>query len=162
MGKLIDHLVTEESYASIKDVKFKLGDDEFIAGIKDQKTVTYRDYKDLSLKYVDLEKIDVDDLKDKDGYINAAEAMDSMDFSGGDTARYLFFIKYVAEADGTERQNMTIKLLDSMPMEFFEQMEQHIPSMEEVMGSLMPGFKKKSEKLLERAIKNQQRSKTRN
>ena len=146
MTNLDDHFITENTPASIKEVNFKLGNDEFIAGIRDIKTVTWRDYRAMSEKYMNIDTDDPDES--------------TVEMTEGDANRYLFFIQYIQDTENG-RQNFTVHTIDQMPVEFYEQIEQYIPQQEDVMGSIKPGLKKKLQKSLKKAKKkNRSRSKT--
>ena len=61
----------------------------------------------------------------------------------GDMARYLAFIKYVRDDSG--QRNLMKKDIMALPTDMLEQIEQHIPSMQDVIEGISKSIKKKSE-----------------
>ena len=128
MVKLEDYLINDQDFTRTIEIKVHCDGGEIIFGVRDSKGITWQEKKKLANEYYDM------DLENRTAQVNLEK---------GDMARYLAFIKYVRDDSG--QRNLMKKDIMALPTDMLEQIEQHIPSMQDVIEGISKSIKKKSE-----------------
>jgi len=147
MGRLKNCLLSPDKYGKTKEItvvcydsegnkqtKPDGSDDTIIFGVLT--TATWGDKKELSSHYINFDAIT--DLKDgvdlKDAKV--------FNYKEGDEERICFYVKYVRDDDG--QRNLTRSDIIALPDEMIAQIDQHIPTMKQILSTVKSSRKKKS------------------